>query len=152
VSHVDSMHDSANWESSSFRAGSSQSTKLVKPNMKIVFNDRFYNSEYASDGASAPGRMEAIMGPMTNESGYQIVQCDAAELQDIVRVHESDYIEAVKKDAPRYDMALLSAGGAIRASRIAIDTEPAFACIRPPGHHAHPSSAWGYCVFCNMTP
>jgi len=118
--------------------------------MKIVFNDRFYNSEYASDGASAPGRMEAIMGPMTNESGYQIVQCDAAELQDIARVHESDYIEAVKKDAPRYDMALLSAGGAIRASRIAMDTEPAFACIRPPGHHAHPSSAWGYCVFCNM--
>jgi acetoin utilization deacetylase AcuC-like enzyme len=47
-------------------------------------------------------------------------------------------------------MALLSAGGAIRASRIAMDTEPAFACIRPPGHHAHPSSAWGYCVFCNM--
>jgi acetoin utilization deacetylase AcuC-like enzyme len=118
--------------------------------MKIVFNDRFYNSDYINDGASAPGRMEAIMGSVINESGYEVIQCDGAELQDIARVHESNYIESVKKDSTLYDMAILSAGGAIRASRIAMETEPAFACIRPPGHHAHPSSAWGYCVFCNM--
>lgn len=28
--------------------------------------------------------------------------------------------------------------------------EPAFACLRPPGHHASKASTWGYCVFCNM--
>ncbi len=118
--------------------------------MKIVFNDRFYNSDYTNDGASASGRMEAIMDCIINESGYQIIQCDAAELSDITRVHDSRYIESVKEDSSLYDMAILSAGGAIKAARIAMDSEPAFACIRPPGHHAHPSSAWGYCVFCNM--
>ena len=47
-------------------------------------------------------------------------------------------------------MALLSAGGAISASEIAFDGEPAFACIRPPGHHASGASCWGFCYFNNM--
>ena len=36
------------------------------------------------------------------------------------------------------------------AADIGMTGEPAFACLRPPGHHAYPDSAWGYCVFCNM--
>jgi len=47
-------------------------------------------------------------------------------------------------------MASLSAGGALLAANIAMKGEPAFACIRPPGHHASKNSAWGYCAFCNM--
>ncbi len=118
--------------------------------MKIVFNEMFYNSDYINDCASVSGRMESVMDCMISESGYQIVRCDEADLQDIARVHDSGYIESVKIDTKLYNMAILSAGGAIRASLIAMDSEPSFACIRPPGHHAHPSSAWGYCVFCNM--
>ena len=34
--------------------------------MKIVFNKAFYNSDYATDGASAPGRLEAIMDTLLN--------------------------------------------------------------------------------------
>ena len=47
-------------------------------------------------------------------------------------------------------MASLSAGGALLAAKIALKDQPAFACIRPPGHHASKDSAWGYCVFCNI--
>jgi len=28
--------------------------------------------------------------------------------------------------------------------------EPTFACVRPPGHHASRSSAWGHCTFSNV--
>ena len=118
--------------------------------MKIVFNDRFYNSDYILDGSSTPGRMEAIIDCIKDSSDYQITANESADYQDIVRVHDNHYIESVRSNQALYAMALLSAGGAIKASQIAMDSEPAFACIRPPGHHAHPSSAWGYCTFCNM--
>lgn len=118
--------------------------------MKIIFNDKFYNSEYIHDCSSVPGRMEAIMDSIHNDTQYQVIQSGSADLDDIARVHERQYIDSVKTNQAVYDMALLSAGGAIKASQLAMNSEPAFACIRPPGHHAHPSSAWGYCFFCNI--
>jgi acetoin utilization deacetylase AcuC-like enzyme len=47
-------------------------------------------------------------------------------------------------------MALLAAGGAIKAAEIAMSGEAAFALIRPPGHHAGADSCWGFCFFNNM--
>lgn len=118
--------------------------------MKIIFNDKFFDSDYIHDCASVPGRMEAIMDSIRKDSNYQVIQNGSADHSDIARVHESRYIESIKSNQSLYDMALLSAGGAIKASQVAMDSEPSFACIRPPGHHAHPSSGWGYCAFCNM--
>ena len=118
--------------------------------MKIVFNTLFCNSTYQDDGASVPGRMEAIIETLSQDSASTLVQNTYADLQDIAEVHEPGYIDSIKVRQELYAMALLSAGGAIRASQIAMEGEPAFACIRPPGHHAHPGSAWGYCFFCNM--
>jgi acetoin utilization deacetylase AcuC-like enzyme len=118
--------------------------------LKIVFNDVFYNSDYSNDGASESGRMESIMNVIKSETKYQIINNNAADYSDIIRVHDSEYITSIQKIQALYDMSLLSAGGAIKASQIAMDSEPAFACIRPPGHHAYKSSGWGYCNFCNM--
>lgn len=118
--------------------------------MKIVFNDTFFNSEYISDNSSIPGRMEAILNTIKTESKYQIIRNESAVFSDILRVHENEYIESIQNNKALYNMALLSAGGAIKASQIAMNSEPAFACIRPPGHHAYKSSGWGYCFFCNM--
>ena len=42
-----------------------------------------------------------------------------------------------------------TAGGAIQAA-VAGLTEPCFALIRPPGHHASADSCWGFCYFNNM--
>lgn len=118
--------------------------------MKIVFNDKFYDSEYIHDGASVPGRMEAIMDTIRSESDYQIVNNETACSEDISRVHDIGYIAEIQKSQPLYEMSLLSAGGAILASQIAMSSEAAFACIRPPGHHAYKAMGWGYCHFCNM--
>jgi len=120
--------------------------------MKIVFNDTFFDSTYIDDHAAAAGRMEAIIGTLEAESNYQIIRNQSADYEDIYRVHEKEYIESVQNNQALYNMALLAAGGAIKASQIAMSSEPepAFACIRPPGHHAYRASGWGYCVFCNM--
>ena len=73
-----------------------------------------------------------------------------ATKEDIQRAHSEGFILNVEKNPRRYSMASLAAGAAIRAADIAMSGEPAFACVRPPGHHASRSSAWGHCTFSNV--
>jgi acetoin utilization deacetylase AcuC-like enzyme len=118
--------------------------------MKIVFHDNYKQTDYASDGASVPSRMESIMDVLVENNQYKVVSPQPASYGDILRAHSQSYVDDIRKNAELFEMARLSAGGAITASDLAIKNEPAFACIRPPGHHASNSSSWGYCTFCNI--
>jgi len=118
--------------------------------VKIVFRQDFNRTDYAADGASAPGRMEAIMTALVKEGDYEIVSPQAASHEDLARAHGEAHIAKIARDAALFEVASLAAGGAIAASRIALQGEGAFACIRPPGHHASRDSSWGYCGFCNL--
>ena len=52
--------------------------------------------------------------------------------------------------ARSFEVALLSAGGAITATELWAQGLVPFALIRPPGHHATPSEAMGFCLFNNI--
>ena len=118
--------------------------------MKTVFHEDFKRTDYASNGASVPGRMEVIITALVKEGRYEVVSPEPALYEDLARAHSRTHIAAIAKDARLFKMASLAAGGAILTSAIAFKGEPAFACIRPPGHHASRNSSWGYCAFCNM--
>ncbi|RLG28918.1 hypothetical protein DRO03_08590 [Methanosarcinales archaeon] len=118
--------------------------------MKIVFYEDFKRTDYAADGASVPGRMERIMDALVGEGGYDVVSHEPASSGDLSLAHSRTHIAGITKDMKLFEMASLSAGGAILASEIAFKKEPVFACIRPPGHHTSKNSSWGYCAFCNM--
>jgi acetoin utilization deacetylase AcuC-like enzyme len=115
--------------------------------MKVVFHERFYE-EYASDPAAAEGRMEAIIRELSGE--FEFLTPSPASGKDLLLVHTPDQIERIKRSRHTYEVALLSAGGAILASQTAWKGQPAFGLIRPPGHHASPDSCWGFCFFNNM--
>ncbi|MEI6293852.1 MAG: hypothetical protein WCP36_09215 [Methanomicrobiales archaeon] len=118
--------------------------------MKILFHEKFCESDYANNGAAEPGRMEAIMDVIRQEDSFEIIRPQSADEGDVLLAHSQHYVDTIRANKKLYDMALLAAGAAIMASDIGIEGEPSFACLRPPGHHAYPESSWGYCVFSNM--
>ena len=118
--------------------------------MKIIFSEKFCDSDYANDCASVPGRIEAIMDILRQEKNFSFSRPQSAADEDVLLAHSAEYFAEAKTNEKSFAMAMLAAGGAVLAAETAMAGEPAFACIRPPGHHASRSSTWGYCVFCNM--
>ncbi len=86
---------------------------------------------------------------------------------DLERVHTAEYLDAFQALSNAhggdlgdyagfghgsYEIAALSAGG-VAAAAEAVATgrvQRAFALVRPPGHHAEPDRARGYCLFANI--
>jgi acetoin utilization deacetylase AcuC-like enzyme len=114
--------------------------------MKVVYSED-YKQVYTTDPASASGRIEAI--EIALRSRVTFLEPMPASPEDILKVHTSHHIRDVEREGV-YDIAALASGGAIMAAQIGL-TEPCFAVIRPPGHHASAGSAWGFCYFNNMS-
>jgi acetoin utilization deacetylase AcuC-like enzyme len=116
--------------------------------MKLVYDGRYSDSVYSDDNAALPGRMEAAMSGFKDSK--DIITPVSATVEELSLVHDASYVDLVAKDPALFAMASLAAGGAITAARIAFSGEAAFACIRPPGHHASRAEAWGHCTFNNI--
>jgi acetoin utilization deacetylase AcuC-like enzyme len=115
--------------------------------MKVVYHPR-YEEVYASDPAAKAGRMECILKEVSPL--YKLVHPEPASVADIKLVHTEWHFSSIQRMPQTCEVALLAAGGAIKASELALSGEPAFGLIRPPGHHASPDSCWGFCFFNNI--
>jgi acetoin utilization deacetylase AcuC-like enzyme len=84
---------------------------------------------------------------------FPFVTCAPATDDDVLRCHDRGLVEQVRAARgwldpdtlcveTTYEAALLAAGAAIEAVR-----RGGFALARPPGHHAEPSRAMGFCFF-----
>ncbi len=113
--------------------------------MKVIFHDDFYEV-YTMDPAAEPGRMEAVIDVIRPH--VQLTNAEPASEKDLLAVHTKTHLERVKSRG-LYSIAALAAGGAIQAATLGL-AEPAFALIRPPGHHASSGSCWGFCYVNNM--
>ncbi len=115
-------------------------------------------------------RLTAIMHVLTEAgltSHLEPLSARDATVDEVGTVHDGAYIASVREMAeaggawadpdtyiaPRsYDAALRAAGGAISATDSVLDgeVESAFCLVRPPGHHAMPDHAMGFCLFNNI--
>ena len=115
--------------------------------MKIVYC-RDFEDRYPSNPVENPDRVR-LPAMELQEAGYEFIESIPATLDDISKAHGREHIDRVKFSG-HYAAASLAAGGAIAAAGLAAKGEPAFALVRPPGHHASYNRAWGMCYFNNM--
>jgi len=90
-----------------------------------------------------------------------------ATVEDLLRVHQKEYIDFVRSYCLRgggflgdstyfapgtFDAALSAAGGAMKALEMVVTGTRrfTFALIRPPGHHAKADTYGGFCIFNNV--
>lgn len=115
--------------------------------MRIIFHPA-YHDEYDGDPAAEEGRL--IPAEETLRESFGFVTPTPATLEEVALVHDDSHIDSVKRRGQLLEPALLAAGGALEAALLAAASDPAFALIRPPGHHASRSSSWGFCTFNNV--
>ncbi len=118
----------------------------VKP-LQVIYHD-LYLTDYATASCETPERVGSIMAVLKEH--YPVIQPEAASETDILHVHTESILRSVQQDAGLYAAAAMAAGGAIMAAEMAYRSEPTFAAVRPPGHHASPGSHWGFCFFNNV--
>jgi acetoin utilization deacetylase AcuC-like enzyme len=115
--------------------------------MKVIYHPR-YEEVYSGDPAAAAGRMESILKEVSPH--FEMAEAEPAAVDDISLVHSGEHIRYIQRIGSTYEVALLAAGGAVKAAELAISGEPAFGLIRPPGHHASQDHCWGFCFFNNI--
>ena len=118
------------------------------PMLKIIFHEA-YLTPYFTCKVENPFRVKAIYNKLRTH--YETITPEAARKEDLLRIHVPEHIEKVRKEGEDlYRTALLAAGGALHAARLALEGVPAFGIIRPPGHHAGRNHYSGFCFFNNM--
>jgi acetoin utilization deacetylase AcuC-like enzyme len=119
------------------------------------------------DHPERPARLD-ILEPRLASFNVERIEPIRAREEDVARVHQPGLIRAIEDvckqgagiidHAPTYvtetsfDDALRAAGGVITCTRTVMNDEApnAFAIVRPPGHHAEPQRAMGFCIFNNI--
>ena len=117
----------------------------------------------------SPARLRAVLAALDDLEFARLERCKAPEAarEDLLRVHPRRHVEGILAAVPKTGHvgidadtvlspasgeAALRAAGAVAAAVDAVVAKKAnnaFCAVRPPGHHAEPQRAMGFCLFNN---
>jgi acetoin utilization deacetylase AcuC-like enzyme len=120
---------------------------MARKSLKVVYDDLCL-TDYLTASCETPDRVTSIMQVLKKH--FDVIAPSACSEEDVLMVHTRGILRAVQDDDNVYEAARMAVGGAIKASDLAWSGQPAFAAVRPPGHHASPGSHWGFCFFNNV--
>ena len=140
--------------------------------LAVVYYKNHFIHRPAISSPENPERISQVMGYLKGradffpEKGEMITNFPSANREDLLRVHDEEYLSFVEKYSEggggflgdstyfsknTFKAAAMSAGGAKIAAELVWDEDYRYslALIRPPGHHASQERFGGYCIFNN---
>jgi acetoin utilization deacetylase AcuC-like enzyme len=120
--------------------------------------------------AERPERLGAVLDALRDDATLDLEAFEAPEAaqSDLLRVHSQAYLTGILDAAPasgrvRLDADTLMSEGSLEAALRAAGAsvaavqavaagarQRAFCAVRPPGHHAEPDRAMGFCIYSNL--
>jgi len=127
--------------------------------------------EMGAGHPESPQRLKAILGALESSglaAKLLVREAPQAQREHLERVHDPEHVELIFSSAPprgyayldpdtsmnakSLPAALRAAGAVVAATDLVMSgkAKSAFCAVRPPGHHATPGRAMGFCIFNNV--
>src|SRR5215211_4930150 len=158
------------------RAGSTEHPGTVDDMLFVGADPRFADHDPGRGHPERPARLEAVHAGMAQAARDMGADTDAlvtplpprdATVEEITRIHTTRHVERLETlarhgggsidldtamSAGSWDAAVRAAGAGLAAADAlaAEGDDAAFLALRPPGHHARPEGAMGFCLLNNV--
>jgi acetoin utilization deacetylase AcuC-like enzyme len=134
----------------------------------VVYHDDCLRHDPGAGHPESVQRLQAVMAALEGLEGIEKLPAPRATVEQITRAHPLEYWNMVQESEPAEGRAGLDADtflnpGSIEASLraagavcfaveqvLAAKAQSAFCAVRPPGHHAEPVVAMGFCLLNNV--